>query len=83
MPLSGEERERQARVMKVEAADWQKLIDWMKPNPEYSGFPISICGTILGYAGTGWQKVPSPRQTAKLVEYIDAWNEDRNGKDEE
>ena len=72
--LSHEERERQAKVMKIGSPEWQEIITWMMTRPEYSGFPVQICSTILGYAATGWQKVPSPRQTQKLVDYIDAWN---------
>ena len=72
--LSNEERERQAKVMNIDAAEWQKIINWMIAKPEYAGFPVQICSTIIGYAAAGWQKVPSPKQTMRLVEYIDAWN---------
>lgn len=72
--LSHEERERQAKVMKLGSDEWQDLIAWMVSKQEYAGFPLQVCGTILGYAATGWQKVPSPRQTKSLVEYIDSWN---------
>ena len=72
--LSHEERERQAKVMNVDVTEWQKIISWMISRPEYAGFPVQICSTIIGYAAAGWQKVPSPKQTMRLVEYIDAWS---------
>lgn len=81
--LTQEERERQAKVMKLGPDEWQKLIAWMAKNPNYTGFPIQICGTILGYATAGWKQVPSPKQTKHLVKYIAAWNESRDeGEDE-
>lgn len=81
--LTHEERERQAKVMKVGPDEWQKLIGWMVARHEYAGFPIQICGTILGYAAAGWKQVPSPRQTKSLVKFLDAWNEAREDEDEE
>jgi len=81
--LSHEERERQAKVMKIGPDEWQKLISWMVTRHEYAGFPIQICGTILGYAAAGWKQVPSPRQTSQLVKFLDAWNEAREDEDEE
>jgi len=81
--LSQEERERQAKVMKLGVTEWQELITWMNGCPEYMGFPVQICATILGYAATGWQKVPSPRQTKNLVQYVDAWKQSSSGDDDE
>jgi len=80
--LSHEERERQAKVMKIGPIEWQEMIMWMMNQPEYAGFPVQICSTILGYSVIGWQKVPSPRQTKNLIEYLDAWNEFRDNQDE-
>jgi hypothetical protein len=81
--LTQEERERQAKVMKLSPDEWQELIAWMVTKPSYAGFPIQICGTILGYAAAGWKQVPSPKQTKHLVKYISAWNESRDeGEDE-
>lgn len=81
--LTQEERERQAKVMKLGPDEWQKLIAWMVTKPEYSGFPVQICGTILGYAAAGWKQVPSPRQTKSLVQFIAAWNASRDERDDE
>jgi hypothetical protein len=80
--LSHEERERQAKVMKIGPTEWQEMIEWMMTQPEYAGFPVQICSTILGYAVIGWQKIPSPRQTKNLIEYLDAWNEFRDSQDQ-
>ncbi len=73
-PLTQEERERQAKVMKLGPEEWQNLVGWMRTQDQYSGFPINVCSTILGYAATGWDKVPSPKQTKHLVGYIEEWN---------
>ena len=75
--LTKEERERQAIVMKYGRQEWTDVIEWMCDKPEYTGFPIQICGTILGYAAAGWKQVPSPRQTKSLVKFIDEWNESK------
>ena len=83
MPLTQEERERQAKVMKLGPDEWQKLIAWMLTKPEYTGFPVQICGTILGYAAAGWKQVPSPRQTKILVEFIAAWCESCDEREDE
>lgn len=82
MTLNHAQREMQAKVMKLGADEWQQLIAWMVTRQEYAGFPIQICGTILGYAAAGWNQVPSPRQTKNLVKFIDAWNEFKGAKDE-
>lgn len=82
-PLTQDERERQAKVMKLGPDEWQKLIAWMVKKPEYAGFPVQVCGTILGYAAAGWKQVPSPRQTKSLVEFIAAWNESRDEWEDE
>lgn len=68
--LSAEDRERQARVMKLDATDWQRVIKWMVSTGRYQGFPVDVAGTILGYAAGGWARVPSPKQTKYLVQYI-------------
>jgi hypothetical protein len=81
--LSHEERERQAKVMKLGPDDWQNVIAWMVARHEYAGFPVQICGTILGYAAGGWKQIPSPRQTKSLVTFIDAWNGCRTDQEEE
>lgn len=81
--LTRDERERQAKVMKLGPDEWQRLIAWMVTKASYTGFPIQICGTILGYAAAGWKQVPSPQQTKYLVEYIEAWNESRDEGDDE
>jgi len=72
-PLSQAERERQGRVMKTSSEEWQKIITWMASDPDYVGFPIQITGTILGYSAAGWQQIPSPKQTAQIVKYLDAF----------
>ena len=79
-PLTHEERERQAKVMKLDAGEWQQLIEWMRTQPEYDGFPLSVSGTILGYAAAGWKQIPSPKQTKHLVTFIDAWAADRHSE---
>ncbi|HEY9814580.1 MAG TPA: AIPR family protein, partial [Candidatus Obscuribacterales bacterium] len=81
-PLSPEERERQAKVMKLGTDEWQRLVAWMRTKSEYAGFPTNVASTILGYCASGWQNVPSPRQTAPLVEFIDAWQESCDEEDE-
>jgi len=81
--LSSDERDRQAKVMHITADQWQEIIEWMSSNADYNGFPIQITGTVLGYSAAGWRQVPSPRQTAYLVEYIDAWEIWSRERDEE
>lgn len=82
-PLTQEERERQAKVMKLGPDEWQELIAWMVKQAEYAGFPVQVCGTLLGYAAAGWRQVPSPRQTKHVVEFIEAWNESRDESEDE
>jgi hypothetical protein len=81
--LSPEERERQAKVMQVGPDEWVTIIRWMTSRPEYTGFPVEVCGSVLGFAAAGWQQVPSPNQTKYLVDYLDAWNRVKGNEDEE
>lgn len=81
-PLSPEERERQAQVMKLDVDEWQRMVRWMRTKSEYAGFPVNVSSTVLGYCASGWQNVPSPRQTEPLVGFIDAWREECRDEDE-
>ncbi len=75
-PLSPEERDRQAKVMKLSVDEWQRMVSWMRTKGEYAGFPVNVSSTVLGYCASGWQNVPSPRQTEPLVGFIDAWRKE-------
>jgi hypothetical protein len=71
--LTTEERDRQARVTRLGPDEWQSIISWMVSTNQFNGLPLQISGTVLGYAASGWKKVPSPKQTKHLIKCIDAW----------
>jgi len=71
--LTTEEKNRQARVTRLGPDEWQSIISWMRSTEDYDNLSVKISGTILGYAAGGWNDIPSPKQTKRLVPIIDAW----------
>jgi len=77
--LTPEDRDRQAKVVKHSAAEWIEIIAWARKSGRFEDKQISIASTLAGYASNGWLDIPSPYQTAPVVELIDGWNTEKVG----
>lgn len=73
--LTAEERDRQARTMRLDSDEWLEVVTWGKKSGVLSDFEMKIAGTVLGYAAGGWNQVPSPKQTKYTDGIINKWNE--------
>jgi len=74
-PLSVEERDRQAKVMGLDHADWEKLVKWGAETASLDAKQLEVAAAMLSYAVQGWRQVPSPEQTAQMTEPIKLWEE--------
>ncbi|MFC1574857.1 AIPR family protein [Gemmatimonadota bacterium] len=71
--LTAEERDRQARTMRLGPEDWLKIMSWARETGALNEFQLNLTGTILGYSAGGWRHVPSPRQTRHTVVIMELW----------